>query len=100
MKKSITISVAIILAVVVIALYQGIHQHLTAFDTMLFVTMFFIGILAGRSYHESVNESKRIARSSLHKKHSIPMSDNKKKANKAFNEILKDVKRERIGVEL
>jgi hypothetical protein len=58
MKKSITISVAIILVVVVIALYQGAHNHLTVFDAMLFVTIFFIGVLAGRSANYKPKQTK------------------------------------------
>lgn len=58
MKKSITISVAIILAVVVIALYKGAHQHLTAFDAMLFITMFFIGVWTGVRQAERPAENK------------------------------------------
>lgn len=46
MKKSITVPLAIILATVVLSLYQGVHHTITGFDVMLALCIFFLGMLA------------------------------------------------------
>lgn len=46
MKKSFTVPLAIILATVVLSLYQGVHHTITGFDVMLAVCIFFLGMLA------------------------------------------------------
>lgn len=96
MKKSITISVAIIFIVIILAIYQAIHHHFTAFDAMLFSAVFFIGGCAGASLASISDDNEETAEAKEDNNYPYYL----RALTNNLPDLMAAIKQEREGVEL